>query len=210
MHKLISNVLKNNFLGECSVQGWIKTKRDSKIGLSFLLLNDGSSLYNLQIIAKKNLSNYDNILKLTTGSSIKAFGKIIESTGKKQKIELQATKIIIVSLVNNPASYPIQPKYHSLDYLRDVPYLRQRTSIFGSLNRVRSKIVHLLHNFLQKENFILINTPIITSNDCEGAGDLFEVSSVHKKEFFKKKSFLSVSGQLHLEAFALSLSKVYR
>ena len=205
----VNNIIKKKFLGNCLVKGWVKTKRDSKIGLSFIQINDGSCLDNLQVIAKASLNNYEEIKKITPGCSIIAQGCTIKSIGKNQSIELQAKNIVIVDAIKNKSKYPIQPKYHTLEYLRSIPHLRNKTNIFGSINRIRSKTSYLFHKFFHDNSFFLINTPIITSNDCEGGGSLFSLNTKEKSNFFNKEAFLTVSGQLHLEAFALSMTKVY-
>ena len=205
----IKNIIKNKIFGDCSVNGWVKTKRDSKIGISFIQINDGSCLGNLQLVAKSNLLNYDQILKLTPGCAVTVKGKLVKSIGKKQSVELQVISISLLNLIKNPSVYPIQPKFHTLDYLRGLPHLRQRTKTFGSINRVRSKLSYLFHKFFYENDFELINTPIITSNDCEGGGSLFSINNKNKENFFNEEAYLTVSGQLHLESFALSLSNVY-
>ncbi|WP_343128428.1 asparagine--tRNA ligase [Buchnera aphidicola (Kurisakia onigurumii)] len=216
-----NNCIKIN--SQIKINGWIKSKRDSKIGLSFIHVSDGSHIFDLQVIAKKNLKNYfSEILKLSTGCSICINGKLIFSTGKKQKYELLADKIKIFGWIKNNNTYPISPKKHTLEYLRDVSHLRSRTNIISSISRIRNSVLHSMHNFLFEKKYFWIPTPIITSIDAEGSGSMFTISSkknistkkniqkdYNSKYFFSKKVFLSVSGQLTLETYSSSLSKVY-
>ncbi len=207
-----------------SVNGWVKTKRDSKSGISFIDINDGSCFGNLQLVAPNILSNYNTeILRLTSGCSINAVGEIVQSQGKNQNYEMQVSSISVIGWVNSPANYPIQPKKHTLEYLREVSHLRVRTNILSAITRIRHSCSQAIHNFLAKQGFLWIHTPIITSNDCEGAGELFRVSTLdlvnlpyddngkidYSKDFFGKEAFLTVSGQLNLEAYCQALSKVY-
>ncbi len=206
-----------------TVQGWVKTKRDSKAGLSFINLHDGSCHAAIQIIAPETLPNYDDILKLTTGCSIKATGKRVTSQGQGQSFEIQALEITIVGWVDKPDSYPIQAKRHTLEFLRDVAHLRPRTNTIGAVARVRDCISQAIHRFFHERGYIWVHTPIITASDCEGAGEMFRVSTLDamnpprhdgggvdfSKDFFGRETFLTVSGQLNAEAYCLALSKVY-
>ncbi|MBA57808.1 MAG: asparagine--tRNA ligase [Gammaproteobacteria bacterium] len=204
------------------INGWVRSKRDSKSGLSFIEVNDGSSLDSIQIIAPNELANYSEIEKVSTGCSIRAIGSLIESQGKGQDVEVRAEKIEVVGWVDDPESYPISKKRHSFEYLRSVPHLRIRTNTFGAITRVRTSLANKIHNYFFERGFHWINTPIITSSDCEGAGELFRVSALDlanlrdisepldfKKDFFSEETFLTVSGQLNVEAYCLAMSKVY-
>ena len=201
------------------VQGWVRTRRDSK-DFSFIELNDGSSLKNLQIIARNSLPNYGDIQKLTTGASVQVSGPLVASQGKGQKWELIADKIDIVGAADD--SYPLQKKGHTPEFLREIAHLRPRSNLFGSVFRVRSRLAFAIHQFFQDRGFVYVHTPIITGSDCEGAGELFRVSSIdiknpplkngeidYAKDFFARQTYLTVSGQLEAEAFACALSKVY-
>jgi asparaginyl-tRNA synthetase len=204
---------------EILVQGWIRTRRDSK-DFSFIELNDGSSPRNLQIIARDSLPNYVDIQKLTTGASVRVSGALIASQGKGQKWELVADKIDIVGAAED--SYPLQKKGHTPEFLREIAHLRPRSNLFGSVFRVRSRLAFAIHKFFQERGFVYVHTPIITGSDCEGAGELFRVTTVdpknpprvgneidYAKDFFARQTYLTVSGQLEAEAFACALSKVY-
>ncbi|QJC33759.1 asparagine--tRNA ligase [Enterobacteriaceae endosymbiont of Donacia provostii] len=206
-----------------SIGGWVRNKRHSKLGISFINLYDGSYIYDIQIIANNTLYNYKNeILSITSGCSLKVTGQLKFSLKNKKNYEIYATKIEILGWVENPGKYPISPKKHSLKYLREVSHLRSRTTIISCITRIRHNIALFIHNFLNKKNFFCINTPIITTIDTEGSGKMFKVSTldfeniqykkninIFKKDFFGKESFLTVSGQLNLETYACSMSKVY-
>ncbi len=206
------------------VRGWVRTRRDSKAGLSFLALHDGSCFDTLQIVAARELPNYESeVAKLSAGCSITARGEIVASQGKGQSVELRASEIAVVGWVEDPETYPMQPKRHSLEYLREVAHLRPRTNIIGAVSRVRHCLAAAIHRFLHQEGFYWIHTPIITASDCEGAGQLFRVSTLdlanlplddagnvdYGQDFFGRQAFLTVSGQLNVESFCLALSKVY-
>jgi asparaginyl-tRNA synthetase len=202
------------------VQGWVRTRRDSK-DFSFLELNDGSSLANLQLIARNVLPNYGAIQRLTTGASIRATGQLVASQGKGQSWELVADAIEILG--RSDESYPLQKKGHTPEFLREIAHLRPRSNLFGSIFRVRSRLAFAIHQFFQDRGFVYVHTPIITGSDCEGAGELFRVTSLDlknpprlpngeidcAKDFFGRATYLTVSGQLEAEAFACALSKVY-
>jgi asparaginyl-tRNA synthetase len=201
------------------VQGWVRTRRDSK-DFSFVELNDGSSLRNLQVIARNTLPNYAAVQRLTTGSSITVTGALVASQGKGQKWELVADNIEIIGTADD--SYPLQKKGHTPEFLREIAHLRPRSNLFSSIFRVRSRLAFAVHEFFQERGFIYVHTPIITGSDCEGAGELFRVSTIDIKDpprkngeidfaqdFFARPTYLTVSGQLEAEAFALALSKVY-
>lgn len=214
----IKTVLDQQKLGSVTVAGWVKTRRDSKAGLSFIQLNDGSCMRNLQIIANNELSNYaDQILSLTTGCAIIATGEIVASQGKDQSVEMQATKIEVSGMIADPAIYPMQPKRHTLEFLREFLHLRPRTNTISAMARVRSKTALIIQQYMDSKGFFWVHTPIITGSDCEGAGELFRVSTLDQlknnksyiEDFFGKETFLTVSGQLNVEAFCMALSKVY-
>ena len=201
------------------VQGWVRTRRDSK-DFSFIELNDGSSLRNLQVIAKNTLPNYAAVQRLTTGASITVTGALVASQGKGQKWELIADTIDIVGTADD--SYPLQKKGHTPEFLREIAHLRPRSNLFSSIFRVRSRLAFAVHQFFQERGFVYVHTPIITGSDCEGAGELFRVSTLDienparkdgdidfAQDFFARRTYLTVSGQLEAEALALALSKVY-
>ena len=203
------------------LQGWVRTRRDSK-DFSFIELNDGSCLRNLQIIAKNTLPNYAALQRLTTGASISVRGALVASQGKGQKWEVVADKIDIVGGADD--TYPLQKKGHTPEFLREIAHLRPRSNLFGCVFRVRSRLAFAIHQFFQERGFVYVHTPIITGSDCEGAGELFRVTTIdpaaagprtangeidYTKDFFARQTYLTVSGQLEAEAFALALSRVY-
>jgi len=204
------------------VQGWIRTRRDSKGGFSFLELNDGSCLASLQIIADGRLPNYESeVKKLTAGCSVLVEGEIKESAGRGQATELVASRVVVYGW-SDPESYPLQKKRHSFEKLRQWAHLRPRTNTFGAVARVRNCVCRSIHDFFQEEHFLYIHTPIITSSDCEGAGELFKVTTLdldrvpkrdgqvdYALDFFDRPTYLTVSGQLEAEIFATALGKVY-
>ena len=201
-------------------QGWVRTRRDSK-DFSFIELNDGSCLRNLQIIARSSLPNYADVQRLVTGASIIVHGELVASQGKGQAWEVAADKIDIVGLSDD--SYPLQKKGHTPEFLREIAHLRPRSNLFGSVFRVRSRLALAIHQFFQERGFVYVHTPIITGSDCEGAGELFRVTAIdcknpprtkngeidYAQDFFARPTYLTVSGQLEAEAFASALSKVY-
>ncbi|MGI9086329.1 MAG: asparagine--tRNA ligase [Chthoniobacterales bacterium] len=202
------------------LQGWVRTRRDSKT-FSFIELNDGSSLKNLQIIAQDSLPNYPEIQRLTTGSSIAVRGKLVASQGKGQSWEVAADELTILGASDE--SYPLQKKGHTPEFLREISHLRPRSNLFGSVFRVRSRLAFAIHTFFQERGFVYVHTPIITGSDCEGAGELFRVTQIDLKnpprtkegeidyaqDFFARSTYLTVSGQLEAEAFACALKNVY-
>lgn len=206
---------------KATLQGWVRTRRDSKGGFSFIEINDGSSLGNLQIIADADLANYEEeIKKLSAGCSITVHGEIKESGGK-QPTEMQATEVIVHGWAD-PEEYPLQKKRHSFEKLREWAHLRPRTNTFGAVMRVRNTICKAIHDFFQNDGFLYVNTPIITASDCEGAGEMFRVTTLdleklakaggpvnYSYDFFDRPSYLTVSGQLEAEIFACALGKVY-
>lgn len=209
----VKDALEGRYLNKkISVAGWVRTRRDSKAGISFVELSDGSCLKPLQLIVPQTLSNYrEDVPKLHPGASVFVTGVLVPSPAKGQAYELQVEEFQILGL-SDPLSYPIQKKRHSFEFLREHPHLRPRTNTFGAVFRVRSRLAYEIHRFFQERGFFYINTPIITANDCEGAGELFRVTGnigAQEEEFFGRPSYLTVSGQLELEAYALALSKVY-
>ena len=210
--------------GEVTVRGCVRTRRDSKAGLSFVNVSDGSCFAPIQVVAPATLPNYESeVLHLTTGCSVVATGTLVPSQGKGQSFEIQATKIEVLGWVEDPLTYPMQPKQHSLEYLREYAHLRPRTNLFGAVTRVRHCLAQAVHRFFHEQGFYWISTPIITTSDAEGAGQMFRVSTLDmanlprtaqgaidfSRDFFGKEAFLTVSGQLNVEGYCLALSKVY-
>jgi asparaginyl-tRNA synthetase len=210
--------------GEVTVRGWVRTRRDSKAGLSFVNVSDGSCFAAIQVVAPADLPNYeDEIRRLTAGCSVIASGVLVASQGQGQSFEIQAQKIEVVGWVEDPETYPIQPKPHSLEFLREVAHLRPRTNLFGAVTRIRNCLAQAVHRYFHENGFNWISTPIITTSDAEGAGQMFRVSTLDtanlprndkgevdfSRDFFGKETFLTVSGQLNVEAYCLALSKVY-
>ncbi|QKK02898.1 MAG: asparagine--tRNA ligase [Pseudomonadota bacterium] len=209
---------------EVTVRGWVRTRRDSKAGFSFIHLNDGSCLANLQLVADDKLPNYDSeIRRLTSGCALCCTGAVVESKGRGQRLEIQAVTIEVIGWVDDPDTYPVQPKQHSFEFLRSVAHLRPRTNTFGAVTRVRHATARAIHAFFDQNGYYWVNTPIITTSDAEGAGELFRVSTLDlmnlphgedgridfSQDFFGREAFLTVSGQLNVEAYCLALSKVY-
>jgi asparaginyl-tRNA synthetase len=209
---------------EVSVRGWVRTRRDSKAGLSFINLSDGSCFAPIQVVAPADLANYeDEVKRLTSGCAIIATGTLTRSQGQGQAVELQASAVEVVGWVEDPETYPIQPKAHSLEFLREVAHLRPRTNLFGAVTRLRHCMAQAIHRFFHENGYYWVNTPIITSSDAEGAGQMFRVSTLDmvnlprtpagdidwSRDFFGREAFLTVSGQLNVEAYCLALSKVY-
>ncbi|MWP50091.1 MULTISPECIES: asparagine--tRNA ligase [unclassified Gilliamella] len=207
-----------------SVQGWVRTRRDSKAGISFLTVYDGSCFDPIQAVIEKDLPNYEqDVLRLTAGCSVKVTGKVVESPGQGQQYELQATQVEVYGFVDDPETYPMAAKRHSIEYLREVAHLRARTNIVGAITRVRHTLAQAIHQFFNDRGFYWLSTPIITASDTEGAGEMFRVSTLDllnlpksdngkvdfDKDFFGKEAFLTVSGQLNAETYACALSKVY-
>lgn len=204
------------------VQGWVRTKRELK-GFSFIEVNDGSSLASLQVLINQDLPEYDDILKkLNTGASVEVAGVLVASQGKGQRIELKAEKVKVYGEAD-PETYPLQKKRHSFEFLRTIGHLRSRTNSLGAVFRVRNACATAIHQFFQERGFLWVHTPIITANDCEGAGELFSVTSLdlkdvprtetkaidYSKDFFGKPTYLTVSGQLEAEVMAMAFTNVY-
>src|SRR6267143_471877 len=207
-----------------TVKGWVRTRRDSKAGISFVHLSDGSAFHPVQVVAPNTLANYtDEVLRLTAGCAVEATGTIVPSPAKGQPFEMQASAIKVIGWVEDPDTYPIQPKPHSLEFLREVAHLRPRTNVIAATTRVRHTLAQAIHRFFSEHGFFWVNTPIITAADAEGAGALFRVSTLDlvnlprtpegkvdfAQDFFGRETFLTVSGQLNVEAYCLALSKVY-
>ena len=207
-----------------TVQGWLRSKRDSKAGISFLAVNDGSHFDSLQCVAPKELKNYaDEVLKLSTGCAVIVSGELVASQGEGQSVEIQASHVELIGGIDDPESYPIAKKRHTFEYLRTQAHLRTRTNTFGAVTRVRHTLADAIHDFFHSEDFYWVNTPIITASDCEGAGELFRVSTLDltnlprddkgqvdtSQDFFGSDAYLTVSGQLAVESYCLSMSKVY-
>ncbi|HEY3177304.1 MAG TPA: asparagine--tRNA ligase [Casimicrobiaceae bacterium] len=207
-----------------TVKGWVRTRRDSKAGISFVNVSDGSSFHPVQVVAPNTLANYgDEVLRLTAGCAVEATGLVVPSPAKGQPFEVQANAIKVVGWVDDPDSYPIQPKPHTLEFLREVAHLRPRTNVISAVTRVRHTLAQAVHRFFDEHGFLWISTPIITSSDAEGAGELFRVSTLDllnlprsadnkldfSQDFFGRETFLTVSGQLNVETYCMALSKVY-
>jgi len=206
-----------------AVYGWVRTRRDSKAGLSFINLYDGSCFNGIQVIANQNLPNYaSEIVHLTSGCSIRVQGKLIPSQGQGQHVEIQAESIDVIGQVEDHEHYPIAKKRHSFEFLRTVAHLRPRTNAFGAVTRVRHRCAQAIHEYFHKNRYYWINTPVITASDCEGAGELFRVSTLDlvnlpydqekidfSRDFFGAETYLTVSGQLNVESYCLALSRVY-
>ena len=199
------------------VHGWVKSRRSSKGGFSFVTVNDGSCLADLQVVADQALDNYDAIAELGAGCAVEVVGAVAESPGRGQDREVQAALVRIVGEVEDPETYPIAKKRHSFEYLRTVAHLRPRTNTFGAIARVRNAIAQAVHRYFDEHGFLWVNTPIITASDCEGAGELFRVTTLPpalddarpSTDFFGQDAYLTVSGQLNVEPYCLSLNKVY-
>ena len=206
------------------VQGWLRSRRDSKAGISFLAIHDGTAFDAIQAVVPSELDNYHSeVLHAGAGCSVRVTGTLVASQGKGQQFEIQATRVEVLGWVDEPETYPIAKKRHSFEYLRTVAHLRPRTNTFGAITRVRTVLANAIHNYFFEQGFQWVNTPLITASDCEGAGELFRVSTLdlenlprndqggidYSQDFFGKESFLTVSGQLNAEAYCLAMSKVY-
>lgn len=209
---------------EVLIKGWVRTRRDSKAGFSFINVHDGSCFDAIQVVAPNDLDNYDDeILKLTAGCSIEVRGELVESKGKGQSVEVQASSITVVGWVDDPDTYPMAPKRHSMEHLRANAHLRPRTNLIGAITRVRHRLAMATHRYFDEQGFYWVHTPIITASDAEGAGEMFRVSTLDmanpprlengevdfSQDFFGREAHLTVSGQLNVEAYCLAMSKVY-
>ena len=209
---------------EVTVRGWVRTRRDSKAGISFLAVYDGSCFDPVQAVIESNLPNYQtDVLRLTTGCSVVVTGKVVASVGQGQSFELQATKVEVSGWVDDPDTYPMAAKRHSIEYLREVAHLRPRTNLIGAVARVRHTLAQAIHRFYHERGFFWVSTPIITASDTEGAGEMFRVSTLDlenlprddqghvdfSQDFFGREAFLTVSGQLNGETYACAISNIY-
>src|SRR6267142_923681 len=225
----VASVLKGKVLtgSRVTVRGWVRTRRDSKAGVSFIHLHDGSCFDPVQVVAAATLPNYESeIKKLTSSCSVVATGTVTASQGQGQAVEIQAESVQVVGWVDDPDTYPIQPKKTSFEYLREVAHLRPRTNTLGAVARVRHSLSMAVHRYFHEHGFFWVHTPIITASDAEGAGEMFRVSTLDlvnsgalprtpdgrtdfAQDFFGKEAFLTVSGQLNVETYCCALSKVY-
>ncbi|MCC4831963.1 asparagine--tRNA ligase [Shewanella sp. 1_MG-2023] len=222
----VASVFKGDFAigSQVTVRGWVRSRRDSKAGISFLAVYDGSCFDPIQGVVPNNLDNYtEEVLKLTAGCSVIMTGEVVESPGKGQAFEMQVTKVEVTGFVEDPDTYPMAAKRHSIEYLRELAHLRPRTNIIGAVARVRNCLSQAIHRFYNEQGYIWVSTPLITASDTEGAGEMFRVSTLDmenlprtdkgavdfSEDFFGKESFLTVSGQLNAETYACALSKVY-
>src|SRR5689334_5586195 len=228
-HSSISNLLKGHTpVGtHVTVRGWVRTRRDSKAGLSFIHVHDGSCFDPIQVVAPAQLANYESeVRKLTSGCAVIASGTLVQSQGQGQSVEVQAETVDVVGWVDDPDTYPIQPKRASFEYLREVAHLRPRTNTLGAVARVRHCLSMAIHRYFHEHGFFWVHTPIVTSSDAEGAGAMFRVSTLDlanlgaiprtpegradfAQDFFGTQTFLTVSGQLNVETYCCALSKVY-
>ncbi len=205
-----------------TVKGWVRTRRDSKGGFSFIEINDGSCLSGIQVVADHSLASYQAVSgRLTTGSCVAVTGNLVRSQGKGQSMEVQATDISVYGSAD-AEKYPLQKKHHSFEFLREIAHLRPRTNTFGAVMRVRNRLAYSIHKFFNDRGFVYLNTPIITTSDCEGAGEMFQVTTLdmtspplndgkvdYAQDFFGEKTGLTVSGQLEGEIYAMALSDIY-
>ncbi|MEQ3515020.1 asparagine--tRNA ligase [Pseudoalteromonas sp. BZB3] len=224
-HIAITELLKGTVAvdSQVTVKGWIRTRRDSKAGISFLAVHDGSCFNPIQAVVPNSLNNYDEVTNLTAGCSVSVTGKLVESQGQGQAFEIQADTVEVIGLVENPDTYPMAAKRHSIEFLREHAHLRPRTNVIGAVTRVRNCLSQAIHRFFHERGYMWISTPIITASDCEGAGEMFRVSTLdmqnlpltdkgdidYAEDFFGKEAFLTVSGQLNGETYASAMSKIY-
>jgi asparaginyl-tRNA synthetase len=207
-----------------TIEGWVRTRRDSKAGLSFLAVHDGSCHDPLQVVTPAELPNYQSdVLRITSGCAVRVTGELVASQGKGQTVELRGESVEVVGWVDDPDHYPMQPKRHTMEYLREVAHLRPRTNVIGAVTRVRHTLAQAVHRFFHERGFFWIHTPIITASDAEGAGQMFRVSTLDAanpprtpdgkvdfdQDFFGREARLTVSGQLNVECYCLAMSKVY-
>jgi asparaginyl-tRNA synthetase len=220
----IADVLRQGKLGTTvSIGGWVRSRRDSKAGFSFVEINDGSCLASLQVVADADLPEYESVVKrLNTGASAVVEGELVASQGAKQAVELKATRVRLLG-ESNPETYPLQKKAHSMEFLREIAHLRPRSNTFGAVARMRNRMAYAIHQFFQERHFLYVHTPIITASDCEGAGEMFSVTKLdfdntprtpegavdYSKDFFGRHARLTVSGQLAVETYCVGLGNVY-
>ncbi|USS94362.1 asparagine--tRNA ligase [Buchnera aphidicola] len=213
LHVFIKDIFEDKIIigKNIQIKGWVKNKRSSQSNLFFIDIYDGSCLNTLQLVIKNNLINRNDVLKLTSGCSIHVEGKLVSSLNLKQKFEIHVLKLNVIGWLKNSDTYPMSAKKHTMEHLRKFAHLRPRTNIIGAIARIRSTVFQSIHNFFYKNNFYWVSSPIITSLNAEGAGDMFSVlnKNIDSNNFFGKNVFLTVSGQLTIEAYACSLSKVY-
>src|SRR5688500_17956047 len=224
-HRIVEVLSGKVPVGErVTIEGWVRTRRDSKAGLSFVHLHDGSCFDPIQVVAPQELSNYQaDVLRITSGCAVRATGEVVASQGKGQAIEVRADAREVIGWVDDPDTYPMQPKRHTMEYLREVAHLRPRTNIIGAVTRVRHSLAMAVHRFFHERGFFWIHTPIITASDAEGAGQMFRVSTLDlanlpkkpdgkvdfDQDFFGREAHLTVSGQLNVETYCLAMSRVY-
>jgi len=209
---------------DVTVRGWVRTRRDSKAGLSFIAVHDGTCFDAIQVVVQADLSNYaSEVQKLTAGCAVRCSGELVASQGKGQSVEIQAREVEVVGWVEDPETYPVQPKRHTMEYLREIAHLRSRTNTFGAVARVRNCLAQATHRFFHENDFYWIHTPIITTSDAEGAGEAFRISTLDlanpprtaageidfSQDFFGREAFLTVSGQLNVATYCCALSRVY-
>ncbi len=209
---------------EITVRGWIRSRRDSKAGISFLSIYDGSCFDSIQAVVSSDLNNYKtDVLRLTTGCSVEVTGRCTESPGEGQAFEIQTSKVTVVGWVEDAETYPMAKTRHSIEYLREIAHLRPRSNVIGAVARVRNCLAQAIHRFYHENGYFWVSAPLITASDAEGAGEMFRVSTLDlqnlphtdkgeidfNEDFFGKETFLTVSGQLNAEAYACALSKVY-
>ncbi len=203
---------------DVTIEGWVRSRRTSKAGFSFIHVHDGSCFDTLQAVADGDLPNYaTEVEAIATGCSVRITGRLVESSGKGQDREIQAKSVEVVGWVDDPETYPIAKKRHTFEYLRTMAHLRPRTNTFGAIARIRNTVAQAVHGYFHRNGYLWVNTPIITASDCEGAGELFRVSTLdvvnrdtdYGEDFFGAETFLTVSGQLNVESFACALAKVY-
>jgi len=219
--QLLSGLVKVG--GKVCVNAWVRTRRDSKGGFSFVELNDGSCFKSIQVVVDAKISNYQSeILKLGTGVSVSILGTLVASQGKGQSFEIQAEEVKVIGWVDDPETYPVSKKGHTFEFLRTMAHLRPRTNTFGAIARLRHTLAQAIHRFFHEEGFFWVHTPIISTNDAEGGGSMFRVTTLNlqdppklagktdfSKDFFGKEAYLTVSGQLNGESYACALGKIY-
>jgi asparaginyl-tRNA synthetase len=225
-HHRIAELLRGHVpAGETvTIKGWVRTRRDSKAGLSFVNVHDGSGFAAIQVVANRDLPNYESeVQRLTAGASVVVEGELVATPGRPQPVEVHARSVQVLGWVDDPETYPIQPKQHSMEFLRSVAHLRVRTNTFGAVARVRHTLAMAVHRFFDRRGFVWVHTPIITTSDAEGAGEMFRVSTLDlanlprtpegevdfSRDFFGRGASLTVSGQLNVEAYCLALGNVY-
>ena len=220
----IVDALKQDVGADVEIEGWVRTRRGSKAGISFLNVHDGSCFASIQVVAPAELDNYESeITRLSAACAVRVRGQLVESKGKGQRVEVRADRIEIVGWVDDPDTYPLPPKRHSMEHLREHAHLRPRTNLIGAVARVRHCLAQAVHRFFDERGYLWVHTPIITASDAEGAGEMFRVSTLDlanlprtedggvdfSRDFFGREAFLTVSGQLNVEGYCLALSRVY-